>query len=159
MRRIILSLAFLIGSSVAALAQQPSVGMVQISPGVYEPLGPSNALSVNTVQVAVSVIGTTAATAAAMPAVIGKTNYLCGFSVDAGATALASGTMVLTGVLGGTMTWGLNIPAISSSGQAFHQRPFFPCIPASAANTAITITAGAAGAGGTESVNIWGFVR
>lgn len=158
MRRFLLASAFLIGSIAAAHAQSPSVGMVQISPGNFEPLGPSNALSVNTLQVVNFTPGNTTSIAAALPAVSGKTNYLCGFTIDALASAATNGFAVITGLTTASVQFGENVNA-STGGYAQLYRTFFPCLPASGSNVAISIATLAPGAGGNQNVTIWGYVR
>lgn len=107
--------------------------------------------------VEISATGTTAATAATMPAVSAKTNYVCGFTITADATALATGTAVLSG-LTNSLSYLQTIVAITS-GTSDLTKTFNPCLPASAVNTAIVITSAAAGTGGNTIVNIQGFVQ
>jgi hypothetical protein len=107
--------------------------------------------------VEVSTTGTTAATAATMPAVSGKTNYVCGFTITADATALATGTAVLSG-LTNSLSYLQTIAAVAN-GAGDLTKNFNPCIPASATNTAIVITSAAAGVGGNTIVNIQGYVQ
>lgn len=103
-------------------------------------------------------IGTTAATVATMPAVAGKTNYLCGYTVDADATAATVGNMTITGLLSGTVTRRQAVGAVASA-TATTWHNYWPCQPASAVNTAIVITSAAAGAGGNTTVNFEGYVQ
>src|SRR6185312_7401057 len=53
--------------------------------------------------VSISATGTTAATAATLPAAAGKTTFLCGFSIRANATAAATGDATVVGLKGGTL--------------------------------------------------------
>jgi hypothetical protein len=107
--------------------------------------------------VEVSATGTTAATAATMPAVSGKTNYVCGFTITADASALATGTAALSG-LTNSLSYLQTIVAVAS-GTSDLTKTFNPCLPASATNTAIVITSAAAGVGGNTIVNIQGYVQ
>lgn len=100
--------------------------------------------------------GTTAATAATLAATASVTNFVCGFDITADATALATGTAVLSGTISGSMSYLQTIVAVTS-GTSQLTRTFSPCIPASAVNSAITITSAAAGTGGNTIVNIWGY--
>lgn len=106
--------------------------------------------------------GTTGAVAATLLAVPGATNYVCGLSVSPGsATSAITLTEVLSGILGGSMTWAVGAPvtAAGTTGATFTQN-FNPCIPASAVNTAIAITSSALGTGGTNNdAQIWGYYR
>lgn len=125
--------------------------------GTPEPYGPSG-LPVNAVQVAVTGTSTISNGTAAMPAVAGKTNYVCGFEYEASTTALFYGNTTLAGLLGGTLTFYTFLPA-ATTGSGTKKASFSPCFPASAVNTAITLTTPAIGSGGAAFFNIWGFVR
>lgn len=148
-----LSLAALLS---LAHAQMPVVPEAQTAQGVFEPYGPSG-LPINAVQVFVNATGTTAATTASMPAVAGKTNYLCGFNIDTTAASAAFVGPGLTGLLGGTLSifMGVTVSPVVSS----YVKTFTPCLPASAVNTAITLTTGAAGTSGFTAATVWGYVR
>lgn len=98
--------------------------------------------------------GTTAATVATLLNVAGKTTYICGFSISANATVPTSGIATVTGPMS-IMSFGQSVgtaPAIAGTSQSFN-----PCIPASAANTAILITSAAAGSGGSTTITAWGY--
>jgi hypothetical protein len=126
----------------------PRVSVEQASPGF-----PASTAT----QVIVSASGTTLAVVATMPAVSGKTNFLCDLSSEQTATAGIIGGITITGLLGGTRTYFAGVgtsPVVSQT-----NRNFYPCIPASAVNTAIVFTTGAAGAGGNVSMNVDGFVQ
>jgi len=101
-----------------------------------------------------------AATATAtLPAIQGRFTYLCGFSATAtGATAGAAVSLTVTGVNGGTLTY----TYASATGAAVMSAPlvvpFNPCVPSSAANTAIVVSMPSLGTGNTNaSVNAWGY--
>ena len=100
--------------------------------------------------------GTTAATVATIPAVASKTAYICGFTITADATALAVGTAVVSGTISGSLSYLQGIFAVTS-GASDLTKSFNPCIPASAANTAIAVTSAAAGTGGNTIVNVQGY--
>ena len=117
---------------------------------------PVNATTTTPTAVTASTTGTTAATAASLTATASVTNYVCGFTITADATALATGTATLSGTISGSMNYLQTIVAVTSGTSQLSQN-FSPCIPASAANTAITITSAAAGTGGNTIVNIWGY--
>jgi len=106
--------------------------------------------------------GTTAAVVATLPAVAGKTTYLCGFYYT-GTNATAANTttsVTVTGTIGGTMTFGF--PTLAAAATVQNTIPvdegFIPCVAASAINTAIVVNGPALGAGATQAtVTAWGY--
>lgn len=112
--------------------------------------------STGSTAVTASTTGTTLATAAAIPAVASTTSYICGFSVRSNATAAATGNATIAGTISATMNY-THWTAPLASGIGVTENRFDPCVPASAVNTAITVTSPAAGAGGTMSVTVWGY--
>lgn len=104
--------------------------------------------------VSVSAAGTTAIVTATLPAVPGKTNYICGLQVSAaGGTATVS-PITVVGLLGGTMTY----QGIIAGGAPFTPPGFSACIAASASNTAITVNTTANGTATAVNVSAWGYV-
>lgn len=102
-----------------------------------------------------SATGTTTATSTTLPAVASVTQYVCGISIRANATAAATGNATLSD---GTIT--LNFTqwtAPTASGVGIIEEQFLPCRPASAVNTAWTLTSAAPGTGGVVSASIWGY--
>lgn len=101
-----------------------------------------------------------AAAAATMPAVAAKTNYLSGFEVTGGGATAASIILVtVTGLLGGTRVYSIAVPAGVTLGVMPLVCAFFPALPASAVNIAITVSAASFGAGNTNAVtNLEGYV-
>lgn len=90
--------------------------------------------------------------AATLPAVSAKTNYLSGFEVTgAGATGASVITVTVAGILGGTRNYKMAIPAGTTAAVTPLIVPFRPPLPASAVNTAITVTAPSFGAGNTDA--------
>ena len=97
--------------------------------------------------------GTTGAVVGSLGAASGKTTYICGFSVSAiGGTAVV-GPITIAGLVTSSMVYNL---ASTVSGNTLSV-PFSPCVPASAANTAITTTTTADGTASAVAVNSWGF--
>ncbi len=125
-------------------------------PFTYSSQYPTNATTTTPTAVTATASGTTAATAASLGATASVTNFVCGFTITADATALATGTATLSGTISGSLSYLQTIVAVTSGASVLTQN-FNPCIPASAANTAITITSAAAGTGGNTIVNIWGY--
>lgn len=97
--------------------------------------------------------------AASLAAVSGKTNYIAGFQVTAsGATAALVVNVTMAGVITGTQTYTFVFPAGVTTAATPLIVKFDPPVPASATNTAITVTLPASGAGGTNAaVNVQGF--
>lgn len=89
---------------------------------------------------------------ATVPAVAGRTGYITGFEVTgAGATAASVVAFTITGLLGGTSTWVIVVPAGATTSITPLTVSFpFP-VPASAANTAIVASLPALGAGNTNA--------
>lgn len=102
--------------------------------------------------------GTTSAVAATLPAssVVTRTTYICGFVISGGGTASAvTGNATVAGTVTGTLNFSYVDP---SSGQGLLGVAFPRCIPASAPNTAIVVTAPASGGSGTvKAVTVWGY--
>jgi hypothetical protein len=97
--------------------------------------------------------GTTGAVVGTLAAATGKTTYICGFDVSAIGGTAAVGPITVAGTNGASLVYEL---ASSVAGVTL-SRTFTPCIPASAANTAITVTTTADGTATAVAVNSWGF--
>lgn len=121
-------------------------------------LGGSNstALPTGATPITVSATGTTAATAATLPGVSGKTTYISGFTISSDATAATVGNATVVGVITGTLTYRQSVGAVASATATLSQN-YNPPIPASATNTAIVVTSAAAGTAGNTTVNAWGY--
>jgi hypothetical protein len=97
--------------------------------------------------------GTTGAVVGTLAGVAGKTTYICGFDVSAIGGTAAVGPITVAGLTGSSMVYQLS----SSAAGVTFSRTFTPCVPASAANTAITITTTADGTATAVDVNSWGY--
>lgn len=97
--------------------------------------------------------GTTGAVVGTLAAATGKTTYICGFDVSAIGGTAAVGPITIAGTVTASLVYQL---ASSASGNTL-SRTFTPCIPASAVNTAITVTTTADGTASAVSVNSWGY--
>ena len=97
---------------------------------------------------------------ASLPAVVGKTNNLAGFIINGtGATAAGVVLATVSGLAGGTIEIPIAVPAGVDVGLTPIAVNFTQPLPASAADTAITITLPALGAGNTNAaVGLWGTV-
>jgi hypothetical protein len=133
----------------------------QTVPG-YVPLSvnPSSIASIPTA-VAAFATGTTTSAIATLAASTTKFTYICGFHAEVGsATAAISVNITISGLQGGTFTTSANAPVTAASATAgpVLSQVFTPCLPSSAINTSIVVTAGALGAGGVnQNVNAWGY--
>lgn len=132
--------------------------VVDVNGNVCTTGGDAQELPSGATALTISATGTTGATAATIPAVALVTNYICGFSIRSNATAAATGTGTVAGVIVATMSF-VHWTAPLASGIGLTEQTFSPCIPASAVNTAIVITGPAPGAGGTISVAAWGYKK
>lgn len=112
--------------------------------------------STNGTPVNVGVTGTTAATTATLAGVASKTTYICGYTIDADATAATVVNATVTGLISGTITRRQGVGAVAAGTVSTYQN-YNPCLPASAANTAISVVSGAAGTGGNTAVSAWGY--
>lgn len=90
----------------------------------------------------------------------GKTTYLTGFQVTgSGATAASIKSVTVTGLLGGTATYNITVPAGATAAVNPLIVSFYPAIPSSTTNTNIVVTAAAFGAGNTNAaVSAQGFL-
>ena len=89
----------------------------------------------------------------------GVTNYLSGLAITgSGATAASVVTATVTGLADGTLDFTVPVPAGVDLGITPLIIPFNPPLPASAADTKVTVTLPALGAGNTNAaVSAWGF--
>ncbi len=97
--------------------------------------------------------------AATLALASGKTTYICGFTVSGlGATGATTVAVTVATLVGSTtLTYSYVFPAGATVVATSIGKEYSPCIPASAAAAAITITVpGAAGNTATQ-INAWGF--
>jgi len=110
---------------------------------------------INTTPITKSITGSSVTTAT-FAAVSGVTNYLCGFSIRANATAAATGNSTVTGISPANLNFA-QWTAPLASGMGITEMVFRPCLQASASNTAISVISDNPGSGGVASVTSWGF--
>lgn len=91
----------------------------------------------------------------------GKTAYINGFTVSGlGATSAGTSTITVTGVLGGTQTYQLAIPAGATTATVLQQVNFPLPVPGSAVSTNIVVSATTFGTGNTNAnVTAYGYVK
>lgn len=115
------------------------------------PTSPSTGLAAVALQANSGNVAAAAATAT-LAAVAAKTNYLSGFQFSyAGATAASVVTGTVTGLLGGTMSFTITVPAGATLSGPNYVASFNPPLPASAANVAIVVSVPSLGAGNTNA--------
>lgn len=105
--------------------------------------------------------GTTVGATATLPAALGKLTYFCGLSVTPGSATTAIVITVTTTGFTNNFTWSVGAPATAAgvTGAPLNVS-FNPCVPSNTPNTAVTVVAGALGAGGAgQDVNAWGYQR
>lgn len=167
MKNFIAAAILFIASACAALAQtsfptplgtgpqaQGFVNMCLNTSGQAVPCGVGAAsYNSNATPIAGNASGTTGAVVGTLAAAAAKTTYLCDFDISAIGGTAAIGPVVVAGLLGGSKTYQLS----SAAAGVNFSKSFSPCIPASAANTAITITTTANGTATAVNVNSDGF--
>src|SRR5215469_5225342 len=99
--------------------------------------------------------GSTAAVVGTLAARAGVTTYICGFNVSAIGGTATVGPITVAGLVGNSQVY--QVPVNSAAGAIVVSQTFNPCIPASAANTAITVTTTADGTATAVNVNSWGY--
>lgn len=98
-----------------------------------------------------------AANAVSLPAVAGKTNYLSGLVVSTGNPASAvTGVVTVTGLSVGTLSFQI-VESVAAGGLL--NINFAEPLPASAVDTAITVTLPAITSGAVSTVAVHGIVR
>jgi len=127
------------------------IALLFASPAVAQTSGvPSGAIITG------NAAGSTGAVVGTLAAKAGVTTYICGFNVSAIGGAATVGPITIAGLIGSSQVYQapVNGTAPAPTVAAF---TFYPCIPASAPNTAITITTTANGTASAVDVNSWGF--
>lgn len=99
----------------------------------------------------------TGAVTATLPAAVGRTTWICGFTMTNAPGTSATGTSAnatISGTIGGTLNFAYNSV---TTGQGLLGVAFPICIPGSAANTAIVVSQPAPGTVQTTAVTAWGY--
>jgi hypothetical protein len=107
------------------------------------------ALTANAAGSTGAVVGTFAATAS-------KTNFICGFNVQAIGGTATVGPITIAGLVGSSQVYQTDVNS-ATVGKTVASATFSPCIPASAPNVAITVTTTANGTATAVDVNAWGY--
>jgi len=96
-----------------------------------------------------------AAATATIAAIADRINFLTGFTITgAGATAASVIAVTVTGLKGGTLTYNMAIPAGATAEVTPLNVHFTRPLEASAANTAISVSAASFGAGNTNAAAV-----
>lgn len=115
------------------------------------------------IPITASANGTTGVVTATIAAQASKTAVICGFFyAGSNATAAQNGSVTVTGIVGGTMSFGYPTLALGATVPVTPpvDEAFLPCVPATSVNTAITVNGPALGAGATlATVTAWGFYQ
>lgn len=106
--------------------------------------------------VTASATATAATATATLPAVASKTNVLTGFDVTFNAAPTTAGTVTVTGIGSGTLTY--NIPAATTSTSPLVVQLTAPMICSTGTNQAISVACTTLGAAVTSFVNVYGFL-
>ena len=163
---VIAAIAAVIGATVVALATQTNyLGTVFIA----DTTTPSNQLKVNSdgsintslssqypsgsTPITGNSTGTTGAVVGTLAAATGKTTYICGLNVSATGGTAAIGPITVANTVTGSLVFEMNSTVAGNN----LSENFSPCIPASAADTAITTTTTSDGTASAVAVNSWGF--
>lgn len=105
-------------------------------------------------QISGNAAGTTGAVVGTLAAAALKTTFICGFNVQAIGGTAAIGPVTVAGLIGASQVYQ---GSSSVAGGPVASASFTPCVPASAVNTAITITTTANGTATAVNVNSWGY--
>lgn len=99
--------------------------------------------------------GAAAANDCVLPAVVGKRNYVLGFMITgAGATATSTITVTIAGLVGGTQTYKVVIPAGVTVGLTPIAITFPMPIPATDNNVAVTLAVPSFGTGNLHAAAV-----
>jgi hypothetical protein len=128
---------------------------VQPSPVSLPPYPVNPITAVAAVPIAGNATGTTGAVVGTLAGAASKTTYICGFNVSTIGGTASSGPVTLAGIVGSSQVY--QTPLNAAAGQILVTQTFNPCIPASLANTAITVTTTAAAGATAVNVNSWGY--
>jgi hypothetical protein len=100
--------------------------------------------------------GTTGAVVGTLAGVAGKFTNICGFNVNAIGGTATVGPITVAGLVGSSQVYQTDVNS-ATVGKQVAGAVFWPCIPASGAGTAITVTTTANGTATAVDVNSWGY--
>lgn len=145
---------------VAALAGVPSYLNLDAAGNLLVVQGESPTVSSTPVQSSSGNVAAAAAVAT-LAAAVGKTTFIAGLLLTGGgATGASVVEATVTGLLGGTMTISVPVPAGATLGIVPIAVQFNPPLPASAPDTAIVVSMASLGAGNTNAAaSAWGYQK
>jgi hypothetical protein len=117
---------------------------------------PTNATTTTPAAITGNAAGSTSAVVGTLAAAASKTTFICGFNVQALGGTASVGPITIAGLVGSSQVYQTVLNS-ATLGQQVASATFSPCIPASAANTAITITTTADATATAVDVNSWGY--
>jgi hypothetical protein len=117
------------------------------------PVATISSYPVGTIAITGNSSGTTGAVVGTLAATATATTYICGFDVSAVGGVATVGPITIAG----TVTSSLIYYLVSTAAGVTLSKTYTPCIPASAINTAITITTTADATASHVYVNSWGY--
>ena len=146
------------GPGLDYMANPSTIGTVILGAGTASAgnVGVTSDYPYGATPITASATGTTAATTATLAGTSGKTTYICGFDIEANATAAATGNATVTGTITGTLNF-TQYTAVNTAGVGSVKNSFSKCVPASAVNTGIAVISAAPSTGGVVSVSAWGY--
>lgn len=133
-----------------------SAANVVPSPVTNGPAPTNLATGVAANQITGNAAGSTAAVVGTLAAAAAKTTYICGFNVQAIGGTATVGPVTVGGLVGSSQVYQTDVNS-ATVGKTVAAQTFSPCIPASAVNTAITVTTTANGTATAVDVNSWGY--
>jgi hypothetical protein len=131
-----------------------SAANVVPSPVSVTPFPTNPATQVAATPISGNATGSTGAVVGTLAGAAAKTTYICGFNVQAIGGTAAVGPITVAGLNGSSQVYQ---GSSTAAGGTVASGSFNPCIPASAVNTAITITTTADGTATAVDVNSWGY--
>lgn len=161
----VVALLAIMFSSLPALAAPLGSPCLQSGPTTAEcdPVNSSNPLPVSpsafptgAAPITGNAAGSTSAVVGTLAAAAAKTTYICGFNVQAIGGTATVGPITVAGLKGSSQVYQTDVNS-ATVGKTVAAASFSPCIPASAVNTAITITTTADGTATAVDVNSWGY--
>jgi hypothetical protein len=116
---------------------------------------PVNNVTTTPTAITGNAVGTTAAVVGTLAAAASKTTFICGFNISALGGTATVGPVTVAGLIGSSQIY--RVPINVTTGSILVAQNFSPCLPASAVNTAITITTTANATATAVDVNSWGY--
>lgn len=141
-------------SGTANIALLGSAGVSTVMADNTIPVVPTSQYPSGATPITGNAAGTTGAVVGTLAAAANKTTYICGFNVQAIGGTATVGPITVAGLVGSSQVYQ---GSSSAAGGTVVSVAFNPPIPASAVNTAITITTTANGTATAVDVNSWGY--